>query len=325
MRGRYVVERAVLSAAASLLPRLPLRGVRSLARGLGRLAYYLDIRGRRTGMENLRVAFPQRSVTERRTILRGSYASFARTFMELFWGQRLRADQIDAHFLLDCTDPVSHSVCMGGHGIVVTAHFGNFEWLSTSRGLTGARTRIIAQKFKNPPLTELFSRLRGCHGAHEVIPQEGAMLQLFKHLRRGGSVAALVDLNVRPDQSATIINVFGLRSSVSVLHCALAARTGAPIVPLLAIPEPDGRWRTKYFPPVYVGKDEPLELAAQRCWDVLAPALAEHPECWLWMYKHWRYLPADAEPTSYPAYANRSKKFDTLSRQLAKKRAKRSC
>jgi hypothetical protein len=34
------------------------------------------------------------------------------------------------------------------------------------------------------------------------------------------------------------------------------------------------------------------------------------------MYKHFRYRPADTEGREYPAYANRSKKFDALEREL---------
>ena len=138
------------------------------------------------------------------------------------------------------------------------------------------------------------------------------MLKLFKYLRRGGSAAALVDLNVKPDQAAVAIRCFGMLNSVSVLHCALAARTDAPLLPALALPEPDGRWRLKFFDPFSVTPEDAPQVIAQRCWDVLEPVIRDYPEYWLWMYKHWRYLPTGEDPAHYPAYANRSKKFDWL-------------
>jgi hypothetical protein len=55
-----------------------------------------------------------------------------------------------------------------------------------------------------------------------------------------------------------------------------------------------------------------LQAAAQACWDVFEPVLRDHPEQWMWLYKHWRYLPEGADPAHYPAYANRSKAFDRL-------------
>ena len=42
---------------------------------------------------------------------------------------------------------------------------------------------------------------------------------------------------------------------------------------------------------------------------VLLAVLQQHPEQWLWGYKHWRYRPANPEKP-HPFYANRSELFD---------------
>jgi len=47
----------------------------------------------------------------------------------------------------------------------------------------------------------------------------------------------------------------------------------------------------------------------QTCWDGFEPIIRQHPEQWLWVYKHWRYLPASID-RPYPFYANRSERFD---------------
>ena len=142
------------------------------------------------------------------------------------------------------------------------------------------------------------------------------MLRLFKHLKKGGSAAALVDLNVPPEQSATIIRCFGNLTCISLLHVALAARTGRPIVPALAVPLPDGRYELRFFHPISVKADADYQGVAQACWDVFEPVFRAHPEHWMWLYKHWRYLPEDAEPGDYPSYANPSKRFNRLRRAI---------
>jgi lauroyl/myristoyl acyltransferase len=138
------------------------------------------------------------------------------------------------------------------------------------------------------------------------------MLKLFRHLKKGGSVAALVDLNTPPDQSATIIRRFGMWSSISVLHVALAARTGLPVVPALALALPDGRWELKFMEPITVSPETPLQEAAQQCWDAIEPVLRQHPEQWMWLYKHWRFLPPGSRSPVYPSYANHSNTFKRL-------------
>ena len=59
--------------------------------------------------------------------------------------------------------------------------------------------------------------------------------------------------------------------------------------------------------------NDPREIA-QQCWDIIEPRILDDPAPWLWAYKHWRYLPPeDARgDVAYPAYANRSKRFDDL-------------
>lgn len=312
LRFRRRLEFGVLSLAAKTIPRLSLKTVRTLAGMLGTLAWSVDFQGRRTIRENLRVALGA-TVDEpaRRRIERENYRAFARTFMELFWGSRLRAEDWDRYFVLECDTPAALEAATRGQCIFATAHCGNFEWLSLGRALRFGPSMIIAQDFKNPPLTDIFRKLRSLSG-QTIIPQEGAMLRLFRHLKKGGSAAALVDLNVHPGQSAVAIRRFGCWSSISVLHVALAARTGLPLVPALALPLPDGRWQLRFMDPVPVTPGAPLHVAAQACWDVIEPVLRSHPSQWMWLYKHWRYLPPGEEPGDYPAYANKSYLFDKL-------------
>lgn len=309
---RYQAEHAILKLAEWGIPKLSLPDVRSLAEVLGSLAWALDRRGRHTIRENLRTALgTTHDAASRRGIERENYRVFARTFMELFWGSRLRPEDWDLYFVLQCDTPAAAAAAESGHCIFATAHCGNFEWLSLGRALRFGPSMIIAQDFKNPPLTHVFRRLRSLSGQN-IISQEGAMLRLFRHLKKGGSAAALVDLNVHPDQSAVAIRRFGGWSSISVLHVALAARTGLPLVPALALPLPDGRWQLRFMDPVPVRPDAPSQEAAQACWDVMEPVIRQHPAYWMWLYKHWRYLPPDAPAAAYPDYANRSRAFDKL-------------
>jgi hypothetical protein len=53
---------------------------------------------------------------------------------------------------------------------------------------------------------------------------------------------------------------------------------------------------------------------AQACWDQFEPVVRKNPAPWLWMYKHWRYLPAKPD-RAYPIYAQFSPEFDALARE----------
>lgn len=310
---RFALEWVLVRSAAAIVPWLPHVAVRLAARPLGTLASWVDRRGRHTAGENLRVVFPDKSPEERGRIRRCCYQTFTRAFLELFWGRNLRINNLTKHCRVVFDTTAAEEAARQGC-IFATLHFGNFEWLSLATALHGFPCMIIAQDFKNPALTPIFQRMRQ-HGGHSVIPQEGAMLRLFKHLKRHGRAASLVDLNVQPDQSATVISCFGRHTCVTVLHTALAQRAGVPIVPALSIPQRDGSYECRFFSPIVAKPGDSLNDLCQSCWTALEPVLEAQPEAWMWMYKHWRYRP-EVEACEYPAYANRSKKFDRLTRSL---------
>lgn len=310
-RLRYAAEAWCVRAVAWGVPRLSRRAVLRLAAMAGRIGYWVDARGRTTGRENLRVVFPEMPAAGREAVLRGSYASFARTMLDLFWGVNLTAHNWREHVSMDPDDPgLAEQVAATG-AIWCCPHYSNFEWTALVMPWWGFPMMVVAQDFKNSALTPVFAAARG-HSGHTMISSEGAMLRLFKNLKRGGHSSFLCDLTVHPDQAATVVRAFGLKMSTTQLHAALAQRTGRPVVPVMVLPRPDGTYYHKIWPAQSFAPDQPAHEIAQHIWDFFEPVIRQHPEGWLWMYKHFRYRPDDPEGREYPAYANRSKKFDAL-------------
>jgi KDO2-lipid IV(A) lauroyltransferase len=134
----------------------------------------------------------------------------------------------------------------------------------------------------------------------------------LNNLKRGGHSSFLCDLTVKPTQAATVIRCFGLKMSTTVLHAALSRWSGLPVIPTISRPQPDGTYEVRHWPAQFFPPELTFSEIAQRLWDLFEPCLREQPEHWLWMYKHWRFIPADSEGREYPAYANRSKRFDAL-------------
>jgi KDO2-lipid IV(A) lauroyltransferase len=88
---------------------------------------------------------------------------------------------------------------------------------------------------------------------------------------------------------------------------ALALRTGAPIIPGVAVRIAEGRYRMIYEPPIEPpAADSPdaVRELTQRCTDVLEMYVRRHPSLWLWMHRRWRDLPKrDEVPGMFPAGA----------------------
>ena len=310
---RFFFETALLEIAAWVLPRLPRRLVMAFSRAVGSLAYLGDKRGRKTALDNLRCAFgDQYTEAERQRIARGSYQVFARTFLDLFWSAKLRADTWQKHFDINIADPDAEAKAHQNGAVWVTPHFGNFELISQVWGFRGFPFTVVAQDFKNPAITRIFKRLREQSG-HTFIPQENAMIKLMKALKNKGHAGLLTDLNIAPaGRAAAAIQCFGLWTCVPTLHVELAKRFGLSIITGVCRPLPDGRYEANLFESIEPKPEDDTREMTQRVWNDFEKAIRKNPECWMWMYKHWRYRPIGELSTPHPDYPYYSNLSDPL-------------
>ncbi len=308
---RYRLEHIGLLLAASLVPLLPRPVLVPLAKIFGAVAAVVDRYGRRIALANLDCAFGQKySASEKRRIIRESYQHFAQTMLDLMWSPRLTPENFSRYIDFEGFPEVNPNQS----GIVVCYHYSNFEWLSLGCGFRGRPSTIIAQEFKNALLDPIFRRWRERSG-HVFSARTGGILRLFKTLRRGGNTAMLVDLTVLPGPAAVAVRCLGLHTSVTSAHAWLQQRSGAALIPAHCEPLPRGRYRVVFHSPIDLGPNATPREVAQACWDSFEPIVRTKPGPWLWMYKHWRYLPKNPD-RPYPFYSGLNGKFE---RMLAQK------
>ncbi len=306
-RLRYWLEWFFVKIFAGIIPLLSLALLRQLARFAGAVVYRLDRKSRAVALANLEGVFGDTlDQSARERIACESLQVFARAFLELFWAPRLNKNNVR-----DCVsfeDTARFNELIAGPAIMVTCHFGNFEWANLLFGLEGYTGTILTQRFKNDRLTSIFREVRELSG-NIAITQENSILRLFKALRKGRPIGMLTDLTLKMDDPAVIIDAFGRKMRVTLAHCILHERTGIPIVPFIALPRSDGGYSVRIMPPLSFPAGSPHQQIAQTCWNQFEPLIRQHPEQWMWVYKHWRYRPPVTDH-EYPFYANRSARFD---------------
>lgn len=309
---RYRLEELACLALAAAIPRLSRRACVRLGTILGALAFRLDRRGRRVSLANLECVFGDRFTPAQRTdIARRSYQNFVRTMVDLFWSPRLSRENISRHVTATGWEPLKERMTAEKRGITfLCVHEGNWEWASLLGGFLGLTNMTVAENFKNPRLTAIFSRLREATG-QQIIPQESSMMRMLKVAKKGGTTGILIDLNLPPSQATGVIEAFGLKICAPLLHAVLAQRGGSLLVPAFTEPMPDGTVRVKILPIVEYPPEATLVEIAQRCWSAMEPYVIERPELYMWAYKHFRYKPRGTT-LNYPFYANESGKFEKL-------------
>ncbi len=316
---RYRLEEFGCRALEWTIPLLSRRGALRLGSALGSLAYKLDARGRTVALGNLACVFGDEfSPEQREKIARASYQNFVRTMLDLFWAQHLVVADYHEWLRLEGFEEIREQLVREKRGTVfMCVHQGNWEWASIGCGFVGFHNTVVTENFKNPRLAAIFARMREV-SLQKIIPQENSILRLLKIARRGGTTGMLIDLNLPPTQAATVIEGFGMKMCVPLLHAVLAQRVNALLVPVETLPQSDGTCRIIAHPGLVIPDGASLQEIAQRCWDAMEPMIRARPELYLWAYKHFRYRPKNAT-RDYPPYANESGKFEKLLKAVSDK------
>ena len=230
--------------------------------------------------------------------------------VDLLWSPRLTQQNFSRYIECENLEETERGTGPERSLICACYHYSNFEWLSLAGGFLDLKGTIISQEFKNSLLDPIFKKLREQSG-HELIPRERGIMRLYKVLRRKGRTALLVDLTVPPTQGAVAIDCFGLKTSVTSAHAWLLEQTGVPIVPAHCEPLAKGRYRLVFHPKIANTADMTHQEIAQACWNSFEPYVRKNPAPWLWMYKHWRYRPANPD-RPYPFYSNFYRPFENM-------------
>ena len=312
---RHRLELLFLRIGVVIVPLLSRWTCYQLGQFLGAIGSLVDRTGRRVALSNVEVALgDQFSPQERRKIVRRSYQNFVNTMLDLLWSPRLTKENFRKYIEIENLEEADRAGGEKRSFLGASIHYGNFEWLSLTKGFLGYSAVVVADTRENFLINPILQNARVRSG-HRVIPRKGAIMQLYKTLRRGGRVALLVDLTVHPRNPSVVIECFGLKTCVTLAHAWLQQRTGAVILPAHSEPLPGGRYRIVCHPKIELPSDATMTQIAQACWDAFEPVIRRNPGPWLWMYKHWRFRPDDAR-RAYPFYANRASKYEKLVKRL---------
>jgi len=304
---RKVGEALLVCLGMIFIPFLPRTWLVGLARGMGSAAFSLSGKLSRIALANLDVAFGDSLTKDRKeAIARESFQTFALLVLDLFWFSVFCKKRISACLRFD---PSFRNYFDKAPLIIVSGHFGNWETMGLGMSLMGNPPVSVAASLDNVFVDWMVRRLRGNTG-QRIVKRDGAIRTLTKLLKEGCRTALLMDQNTLPEEGGVFVNFFGLPVPVSKAAYALAAWSGAEIVPVFCVLEENGMRYTGYASdPIKVDRDKDSEVEiTQAVTSVVEEAIRRNPGHWLWMYKRWKSIPPGAPADRYPFYARKYEK-----------------
>ena len=286
---RHRFEYAAVATVIRVVRWLPMQVVLVAGTMLGMAFYTFDRSHRRLAIQNLQAAFSLRSHDECAAIARAMFSHFGRLLMVLLKFSTMRPGEMLAHVEFEGEERVIAAHAEGRGVLLFTGHFGFWEINALVHALEIKPMAVLARPLDNPLLHDLLESVRQKTG-NSVIYRRGAIRRVLRALAENQAVAILIDQHIQT-ADAVYVDFFNRPAATTSALAALALRTGAPVVPVFALPQPGGRFRMVYEYPVDPPKtDNPEAIRAftQRCTDVLEMYVRRYPHLWLWMHRRWR-------------------------------------
>jgi len=285
------IEYIILLFFSRIFQLLGLKLSRKLSIALAVLFYYFIPIRKATVLDNLRNAFPAYSENKIKRIAFGNYKSFAITLVEIL--SLPGTSKKDIEKKVNCKNPdlIIDRYNSNSGVILLSAHFGNWEYMAISMGVKlNISLAAVAKEQRNPYVTKWMNRER-TKWNNTVVPLGISIRQIYQTLKNKQIVAMVADQ--RGSEEGAKIDFFGRNISVHTGPAALSLKTGAPILYALSVRQTDYTYDTTF---TEISKDnltgsteEKIIQLSQRHMSHLEDYVRKYPEQWLWMHKRWRH------------------------------------
>jgi len=219
----------LLVGLLAVLGRLPCRARLGLGSALGMVMRCVMGRRRRIAQANIALCFPARDEAWRRRLLRGHFAELGIAVFETAAAWTLPGAALDRMLRLRGREHLDAALTKGRGAIVIAAHLTSIE-MSMQLASRQQAGHSIYRRNKNPVLDRVILAGRGRQRA--VMFEREDMRTLLRALKTNRVVWFSPDQDHGLAQGA-FVEFFGQPAATVTTVARLAARTGAPVVPLL--------------------------------------------------------------------------------------------
>ena len=292
-RPRQWLDYGLLVLLFQLARPLPRGWALAWGRGLGRFFGGVVRFRRGVVLDNLRHAFGgERDEADLQDLANSFYRNLGMTLMEFLRLPHLQPGEIEE--LVDVVGSEHlESVLAGGRGgLLVSGHFGNWEYMGARIAALGVPVNFIAKTQHNLQVDRMQNEIR--RGAGLGVIRMGADIkEMIRALRRREFIGMVADQDAGTEGVFT--EFLGRQASVFRGAAYLAWKLNVPMVTGFIFRQPDGRHRVEVNPPLAPDRELPEEEAVSLLTEyhvrALEAAVRRAPDHYYWVHRRWKTRP----------------------------------
>lgn len=291
MINKYKIEFYFFNLLVRLFKKIGLEKTRRFAQVFGKFVFYFIPIRKSTVIDNLQIAFPEKSLREIKTIALENYQNITITFFELMLIPFFSQDQIKELVKFENLELVDRIISQKKGVMILSGHFGNWEYITLAfTPHFDAKYNVLVKPQSNPYVTEWLEKTRNISNI-EVIPTGLSVVVLYKALLNGEIVGIAGDQ--RGPYEGKRFLFFDNPTSLYTGSAEIAIRTNCNVILTLFVRQKDFTYKViteeldlSNLPDDYEAK---ITEFTQRYISFIEKYVREYPEQYFWMHKIWKY------------------------------------
>ena len=261
----------------------------AIAHLIGDFVYKIPKTRRQLVEKNLALTFPEKTQAEIDAITRQVYRNQAENMIEVLRLPMIKTAEDAARLLdLDASTISAKTLDPKKGGVLVSAHFGNWELLAFCSGLLMRPVTIVVKQLKNRAIDKQINSWRTMHG-NRIVYDWKALREGLRALNNGELLTLLGD---QSDSGGSFFTEFlGRRTTVFLGPAYLALKAGVPLFVAMCYRTDGERYRVEIEEIDLTGlgtsKTDAEELA-RRYTKTIERYIYRYPEEWLWLHNRWK-------------------------------------
>jgi len=286
-----VLEYAFFMLFRKIARNLPYQVVGRLGELLGTLMYRVVGYRKRLALENIGYAFPELDWKAKKQIALGAFKNYGASVLHMLWADGQTEQTLLKTVWIPDRTPLERCLEKRKGVIILSGHYGSWEFIVHGLRLhIGRPMGIIVQRQRNKKIDSIIDRGRRRHN-NVTIPMGPSSREALKILHEGGVLALLGDQS-GPRESA-FVDFFGRPAATHRGVAAFSLKTGAPIVMVFLIRQPDWTYLAVFeevdSSDLHDSSEENIIELTRRHTKLLEKYIRLHPDHWLWMHKRWKH------------------------------------
>ena len=277
-----------LRSMSFIICLLPYSWIMFLGKNMGKLYYHIAVRQRERAINQMQESLGIPLEAAQKNIY-SLFKKLGQTFLEIMYMPTLTPENSREYVTIENLHYLESAMQSGQGAIILTAHFGNWEWLGSTLALQKFPIAGVAKSQPNDQHTRILNEFRQMTGMELFLRGTSEMINAVRALKQGKILGLVADQDAGP--KGIFVEFFGKLSSSPIGPAFFAKKFKAPVVPIFMVHKPEGGHRMICQEPLYFqdtgNEDEDIYRFTVQTTNVIEQIIRQYPDEWLWFQKRW--------------------------------------